>query len=70
MLTEAKAALITPDNITDLPALAKSVDGIGVHKSAVWNAGGPTDLVELRKSLRRLVNKYGGGRYTARRINI
>ena len=54
----------TPDGptyaelLSDLPALAASVDGIGVHKSAVWDASGPTGLVEKAHAAGLFVHVY------------
>jgi glycerophosphoryl diester phosphodiesterase len=44
--------------LADLPGLAQSVDGIGVHKSAVWTAEGPTDLVERAHAAGLFVHVY------------
>ncbi len=44
--------------LSDLPALAKHIDGLGVHKSAIYNEDGPTGLVDEAHAAGLFVHVY------------
>ncbi|MEZ4317344.1 MAG: glycerophosphodiester phosphodiesterase family protein [Myxococcota bacterium] len=44
--------------LSDLPALRRTVQGLGVHKSHVWGPDGPTGLVERAHAADLLVHVY------------